>query len=68
MSEKDKARAFVSEVRALAEKYGVDFFVVTQGASATSSRGCEAVDHARECHTKWERERGIDPQHDWSKE
>jgi len=64
----EKAREFVAQVRELAQRYDLDFFVVTQGASATSSRGCEAVDHARKCHELWERQRGIDPRHDWTKE
>ena len=66
--DENKARAFVSDVRRLARLYGLDFFVVTEGASATSSRGCAAVEHARSCHEQWERENGIDPAHDWSKE
>lgn len=63
-----KARRFVAEVAYLAEKYGLDYFVVTEGASGTSSRGCPAVDHARRSHMEWERAHGIDPEHDWSEE
>lgn len=68
MDKTDKARRFVVEVAHLAEKYGLDYFVVTEGASGTSSRGCAAVDHARKRHMEWEMAHGIDPEHDWSSE
>ena len=60
------ARQFCQEVRALAEKYQLPFFVVADGASATSNNGCDAVRVARENHTRWEKENGFDPNHDWS--
>lgn len=63
-----RARLFAARVRELAKEYDLDFFLVTQGASATSSRGCEAVEHARRCHEEWEQAHGIDPEHDWAKE
>lgn len=62
------ARKFVTEVAALAEKYGLNFFVVTDGASGISNCGNPAVEHARKCHTDWEKANGIDPEHDWSSE
>lgn len=64
----EKAREFVAEVARLAKTYDLDFFVVTNGASGTSSRGSAAVDHARRCHIEWEKAHGIDPEHDWSGE
>jgi len=63
-----RARAFVSRVAELAGEMDLDYFVVTEGASGTSSRGCPAVDHARRSHVEWERAHGIDPEHDWSEE
>lgn len=60
------ARLFCQEVRLLAEKHELPFFIVTDGASATSNNGCEAVRVARENHTKWEQENGYDPKHDWA--
>lgn len=63
----EKAREFCKEVRKLAEKYELPFFVVTDGASATMNNGCEAVRNARENHIKWEEENGHDPNEDWSK-
>ena len=64
---KEKAREFVSKVRELAKEYDLPFFVVTNGASATSNNGCDAVRNAREAHIKWEKENGEDPYEDWSK-
>lgn len=60
------AREFCEKVRNLAEEYNLPFFVVTDGASATSNNGCEAVRNARENHIKWEREKGFNPDEDWS--
>ena len=71
MKEKDnnleKARKFCSEVRELALKYDLPFFVVTNGASATKNDGCEAVKNARDNHKEWERKHGFDPEEDWQK-
>lgn len=63
-----KAREFLNRVRQLALEYDLDFFIVTEGASAISSRGTPAVEHARRCHEEWERQHNIDPEHDWNKE
>jgi len=63
-----KAREFCQKVRELANEYELPFFVVTDGASATSNNGCEAVKNARDNHIKWELENGSDPNEDWSKE
>ncbi len=62
-----KARKFCFEVKELAEKYNLPFFVVTDGASATSNNGCVAVKNARDNHINWEKENGFDPYEDWSK-
>lgn len=63
----DNARKFCLEVKALAQKYNLPFFVVTDGASATSNNGCEAVKNARDHHIEWEKKNGYDPYEDWSK-
>lgn len=63
-----KARRFVAEVTELAQAYGLNFFVVTDGASAIRNEGNPAVAHARACHTQWERANGVDPAHDWARE
>jgi len=60
-----KARQFVWEVKELAKKYELPFFVVTDGASGIDNAACEAVEHARKAHMAWELEHGIDPDHDW---
>lgn len=62
-----KAREFCQEVKELAKKYNLPFFVVTDGASAISNNGCLAVKNARDNHIKWEKENGYDPYEDWSK-
>lgn len=61
-----KERQFVESVRRLAEEGGFDFFVVTDGASATSNSGSDAVRNARLAHVQWELENGHDPDEDWS--
>lgn len=63
----EHAREFCKEVRELAEKYNLSFFVVTEGASATGNNGSPAVKNARDNHIKWEKENGYDPNEDWSK-
>ncbi len=63
-----KARQFCQEVKELAQKYNVPFFVVTDGASAISNNGCSAVKNARDNHILWEKENGYDPDEDWSKD
>ena len=69
MSRKEKAaKAFVTEVSRLAASYGLNFFVVTDGASGISNTDNPAVEHARRCHIEWEKANGIDSEHDWSKE
>lgn len=61
----DNSRAFIREVKELANKYGVNFFIVTDGASAISNNGNPAVKHARDEHVKWELENGSDPYESW---
>ena len=68
MNEKlKKAREFCQEVKELAKKYDLPFFVVTDGASATNNNGCEAVKNARDNHKIWEEKHNFDPKEDWSK-
>ena len=62
-----KAQEFCQEVKELAKRYNLPFFVVTDGASTTVNKDCEAVANARKAHTQWEKEHGIDPKHDWGK-
>ena len=62
-----KAQEFCQEIKQLAKKYNLPFFVVTDGASAIYNKDCEAVAHARQAHIKWEKEHGIDPDHCWDK-
>lgn len=66
MEKLERARKFCQEVRILAKKYDLPFFVVTDGASATENDVCEAVKVARDNHINWEREKGFNPDEDWS--
>ena len=61
-----KARQFCADVRTLASKKNLPFFVVTNGASAYSNDGNEAIRHARDMHIEWEKTHGEDPDEDWS--
>ena len=62
------ARKFASEVKELAKKYDANFYLVTDGASATNNDGSNnAVKHARDTMKKWETEHGFDAKEDWSK-
>ncbi len=67
MENKQKARKFCKEVKELAKKYDLPFFVVTDGASCISNNGCEAVKNARDNHILWEKKHNFDPYEDWSK-
>ena len=60
------ARRFVAEVAELAAKYGLNFFVVTDGASGIRNSGNPAVEHARKAHMEWKRANNVDSAHDWS--
>ncbi|MBO7483731.1 MAG: hypothetical protein J6T55_01240 [Alphaproteobacteria bacterium] len=62
-----KAQKFCQEVKELAKKYNLPFFIVTDGASAIANKDCEAVTHARQAHILWEKENGIDSNHSWEK-
>lgn len=62
----ENARNFCKDVKELSKKYNLPFFVVTDGASATSNNGCEAVKNARDNHKKWELAHNFDPEEDWS--
>lgn len=55
-----KVNEFCKEVELLAEKYGLSFFLVTEGASVTRNNNCEAIRAARLAHIKWEKDNYID--------
>lgn len=68
MTDLEKAREFCKEVKNLSEKYGLDFFMVTEGASITkSTKGNSAIKNARQSQIRWERENGFDPNEDWNR-
>lgn len=63
-----KAREFISKVQELAKEMNLNVFVITDGASGYSNNGSEAIRHARLAHEEWEKAKGFDPEHDWTKE
>ena len=62
-----KAQEFCLEVEKLSKKYNLPFFFLTDGASMTRNKDCEAIAVARQMHMKWEEEHNIDSQEDWLK-
>jgi len=60
-----KAQQFCLEVKKLAQQYRLPVFVVTEGASATINKDCEAVHYARQSHIQWEKAHRIDSDHSW---
>lgn len=67
MNKKIRVRLFLSQVRNLAEEFDVNFFCVSDGASAMSNDGTnEEISRLRRLHEKWEKENGFDPDEDWN--
>lgn len=60
-----EVRKFLAEVKELARKYNVNFFIVTDGASMIDNNGSEAVENCRQAHIKWELEHGLNPWEDF---
>ena len=52
---------FIKEVHELAKRYNVNYFIVSDGVSATRNNGNDAVFSARQAHRNWEIEHGFDP-------
>lgn len=50
-----KAKKFTDEVAALANKYGVNYFVITDGIMRVSNNGNPAINAAREAFIRWEK-------------
>lgn len=64
--ELNRARKLCEEVKGLAEKYNLEYFFITEGASSCHIEKNEAVRNARQKHEEWELANGFDPKHDWS--
>ena len=64
---KETARKFVAEVKDLAKKYNLNVFVVTDGASGTENNGNEFIKKHRNLQIQLEKENGLNPNEDWSK-
>lgn len=62
-----KARELCQEVKKLADKYNLEFFFITEGASCCNIKSNEAIRHAKKEHEKWETQNGFDSKEDWSK-
>ena len=63
-----KAQEFCLEVKKLAKKYNLPFFIVTDGASCIVNKDCAAVSYARTAHVQWEKENQVNSDHDWEKQ
>lgn len=62
-----RVRNFLTEVAALADKYELLVFCVSEGASITRNNGNPAIKACRDALIKWEKEHGSDPNEDWMK-
>ena len=62
----EDVKQFLEEVKELANEYNLDFFIVTEGASAYTNHGNPAIKNARKAHIEWELEHDIDSEEDWS--
>ncbi len=60
------ARKFIQDVQKIAKKYDANYYIVTDGASATNNNGNPAVKVARDAVAEWERKNGFDDKEDWS--
>lgn len=63
-----KARLLCQEVSKLCQKYNLEYFFVTEGASCCHIKNNEAIRNARHNHEKWETTQGFDSKEDWSDE
>lgn len=52
--ELERARRLCDEVSAIAHKYDLEYFFITEGASCCNSKKNEAIKNARKEHKKWE--------------
>lgn len=66
--ELNRARLLCQEVNKLANKFNLEYFFITEGASSCHIKNNDAIRTARQNHEKWEKEHGFNPQEDWSKE
>lgn len=66
-SKKLKVIMFLNQVRKLAKEYDVNFFCISDGASAMSNNGNKEITRLRKLHEEWEKQNGFDPKEDWSK-
>lgn len=63
----NKAQEFCKEILELSLKYNLPVFAITDGASITHNRNCEAIKYHRDCQIIWENQHNIDPYEDWNK-
>ena len=63
-----KSKVFIRKVRELAKEYNLNFFVVTDGASAISNNGNKIVEQHRMLQIELDKEMGINPFDDWEVE
>ena len=56
----------LTKVSNILKEYGINGFVVSEGASITQNNGSEKVKRARDIQVAWENENNGDPNEDWS--
>lgn len=60
-----KSKNFIRKVRELAKEYNLNFFIVTDGASAISNKGNKIVEKHRILQIELDKEMGINPFDNW---
>ena len=60
-----KSKDFIKKVKELAKEYNLNFFIVTNGASAISNKGNEIVEKHRSLQIELDKEMGINPFDNW---
>ena len=60
-----EARRFIKDVEKVAKRYDANYFIVSDGASATHNDNNEAICYCRNALKEWETKNGYNPYEDW---
>ena len=61
-----EARRFIKDVEKVAKRYDANYFIVSDGASATHNDNNEAIRYCRNALKEWETKNGYNPYEDWN--
>lgn len=61
-----EARRFIKYVERVAKRYDANYFIVSDGASATHNDNNEAIRYCRNALKEWESKNGYNPDEDWN--